>query len=1195
MAIGCVLGQKNQDNLNVVVAFYSKMLKNEQLNYATTEKECLALISGIKHFRIYLEFQKFYCFTDHKALKWLMTIKTENDRLIRWSLYLQGLDFELIYQKGINLCNADGLSRPVFDIDENIVDKLNKITEIDSNRKDIFKNDALMQFVIDNTHKENISKKERKLVEKESKNYKFLGKTMWYKHKEDVWAIVPHPDERQEIVERVHLLGHFSTAITRERLSHEFWWRHLNRDIDDVIASCGPCQRNKLVPANFNPAKAMQVSRLNEVVQFDCIWGLPKDSEGYCGILVTIERMSGYCKIKPLRTKRQEEIALGVWEWMCIHGPPQTLLSDQGAEFVNKVLDTISKTSGVEHKVTAPYHPQTNGMCERLNQTVVSVLRKHAEENQSGWKAWLAYTEWNLNTKICSNRKFVPYKLMFGRHPPDFAFDCNKSLERPEEMEIRQKEIKHLIENIHKTLDTNQDVSQEKQKKLQDNRNRIAKENLQINSWVLIKKMNIISKLESRYIGPYKVLGQDKFDNYILQYATGGKLNTPIPLEHLKPIPTPKDKSYEIKRIIKEREVKGKKEYLVEWKELEDQTWVPVDKFDSMTLVNRFIKQSRADVPTGPPKRKVGRPRKTTIPPQIIITIIMLLLIPLGITEQIVGKFSVCLYDSNSKPVDTTKVCSRPQSIENKELKDRLTQYWAKTSNNSDHLSHQMFIYAKYRFHIRAPAILCRITKHVANFDESFFTFKYKWSYDQEVKVSRKECLKMANDQLCRNKQMICENKSCVYKPDMKPVFKWWTRKTQEFFECETHEKLVLAQTEDELLPSSNCKIKEKWCLMRDHTLIWTIKDTNKCEYRYEMQTLLNKKGLKLMSEKDSLLFYATELVQINPDCLDKNNIHEIYPLIKTAEGAFLSFTKFGEKMKEPSGDLHELALADNDFYSYQRILEYDSVHSVMCKMFQHQLDNFKEQQNKYKKFSDYNNKEIILLAYQNAIYIPKCTIIHRFSIQSTTKCFVDIPIFFQVNNEKQKRNGFINSDGIIHLNSKEITCTKGTKYTKLNNGDTLIKQGNVITRVSTTDVGFQSFVFADTSQNNKFHHSDLLTTYFDFYLEMSLQNSNKYVVSTLTETYSPGEEFPVVNITNLKRYVLGFCSVLSLICFIKIIIVVKRKSKKKEKDTELPPNQNNIKKQTTELESLEHISTEQHNINDRTTKQLLETVEKNS
>ena len=77
----------------------------------------------------------------------------------------------------------------------------------------------------------------------------------------------------------------------------------------------------------------------------------------------------------------------------------------------------------------------------------------------------------------------------------------------------------------------------------------------------------------------------------------------------------------------------------------------------------------------------------------------------------------------------------------------------------------------------------------------------------------------------------------------------------------------------------------------------------------------------------------------------------------------------------------------------------------------------------------------------------------------------------------------------------------------------------------------------------------------------MSLQNSNKYVVSTLTETYSPGEEFPVVNINNLKRYVQDFCSVLSLICFIIIIIVVKRKSKKEEKKTELPPNQNNINK----------------------------------
>ncbi len=74
-ALGAILGQKDDSGNEYVVAYASRILKNAELNCTVTEKECLAVIFGLQHFRTYLYGTKFIIFTDHVALNWLMTIK----------------------------------------------------------------------------------------------------------------------------------------------------------------------------------------------------------------------------------------------------------------------------------------------------------------------------------------------------------------------------------------------------------------------------------------------------------------------------------------------------------------------------------------------------------------------------------------------------------------------------------------------------------------------------------------------------------------------------------------------------------------------------------------------------------------------------------------------------------------------------------------------------------------------------------------------------------------------------------------------------------------------------------------------------------------------------------------------------------------------------------------------------------------
>lgn len=114
VAIGAILSQ-GKINEDLPISFASRTLNKCEQNYSTIEKELLAIIWAIKHFRPYLYGHKFTIVSDHRPLVWLKNCKDQNSKLLRWRLLLEEYEYDIIYKPGKINKNADALSRIVHE------------------------------------------------------------------------------------------------------------------------------------------------------------------------------------------------------------------------------------------------------------------------------------------------------------------------------------------------------------------------------------------------------------------------------------------------------------------------------------------------------------------------------------------------------------------------------------------------------------------------------------------------------------------------------------------------------------------------------------------------------------------------------------------------------------------------------------------------------------------------------------------------------------------------------------------------------------------------------------------------------------------------------------------------------------------------------------------------------------------------
>ena len=108
-------------------------------------------------------------------------------------------------------------------------------------------------------------------------------------------------------------------------------------------------------------------------------------------------------------------VALFLYNMILRHGCPKEIISDQGREFCNHIVDSLEYLTGLKHKITSTYHPQSNGLDEHFNQTLKAQLQKLVNNHQDDWDDLLDNILFAYRSSRHDSMKCMPFLLMYRR------------------------------------------------------------------------------------------------------------------------------------------------------------------------------------------------------------------------------------------------------------------------------------------------------------------------------------------------------------------------------------------------------------------------------------------------------------------------------------------------------------------------------------------------------------------------------------------------------------------------------------------------------------------------------------------------------------------------------------------------------------------------------------------------------------
>ncbi len=314
---------------------------------------------------------------------------------------------------------------------------------------------------------------------------------------------------RKKVLEIAHEgTGHLSTKKVRDILHSRFTWPYIARDIDSHCRSCETCQRsNKRGERKALMVERPVISEPFEYVAVDLVGPFPRSKNGSKYLFTYLCMASRWPDAVALKSITASTVARGLVQIFSRTGLPLQLLTDQGTQFTGKLLKELASMFNIHLTRTTPYHPQSNGLVERLHGTLESILTKAHREGHD-WEIFLPLTLFAL--RQCPNRDtgFSPYQLIYGRNvvtPLDVVY-AGWSEMIGEGMEVSEW-VLQLSDRLETLRDCAVDTGLVESDKRASSYNRgKCDRQLKVGERILCRIPGLAAKLEDSWDGPYCVL-----------------------------------------------------------------------------------------------------------------------------------------------------------------------------------------------------------------------------------------------------------------------------------------------------------------------------------------------------------------------------------------------------------------------------------------------------------------------------------------------------------------------------------------------------------------------------------------------------------------------------------------------------------------------------------------------------------------